>query len=111
MNNVFKNAVAKAEDSFNDAKLLLSHERYSAAINRCYYAVYYLSNAMLLEKEIHVKMHSGVIRKFSEIFEKRQVADYDMEYHIHFDEAEQTLKDAREFIDTIKEIVLNRNKI
>lgn len=68
MNKVYENAFEKAEDSFDDAQLLFSHERYTAAINRCYYSVYYVVNALLLEKEIHVKTHSGIIRKFSEVF-------------------------------------------
>ena len=123
MDAVLQNGLERAEDSYADANLLLQHERYSGCINRCYYAVFYLVQSLLLSKGMLIKTHNGIIKKFSEtfirtgefperlislyrkIFEKRQVADYNMDYHTHEDEARKVLLDAREFIDSVIGII------
>jgi uncharacterized protein (UPF0332 family) len=123
MDPIVENGFGRAEDSYADAKLLLEHQRYSGCINRCYYAVFYLVQSLLLSRNVYAKTHSGVIKKFSElfiqtgefperiislyrsIFEKRQVADYNLGYQTHEDEAEKVLSDAREFLDSIRQLL------
>jgi uncharacterized protein (UPF0332 family) len=109
MNPVLQSGFERAEDSYVDAKLLLEHQRYSGCINRCYYAVFYLVQSLLLSRDIYAKTHSRTINKFSElfiqtgefperiislyrnIFEKRQVADYNVDYQTREDEAQKVL--------------------
>ena len=117
----FETAYNKAVDSFESAELLFSHQRFTAMINRCYYALYYIVSTMVDErKNQHVKTHSGLIKIFSEefiknkklpdslllilitAFEKRQFADYDFESCFSEEEAMELLLKTKYFLDIIK---------
>ena len=54
-------ALVEAEDN---AKLL----HWTLAANRLYYALFYMSSALLLDKGIGVKSHAGVIAKIGQNF-------------------------------------------
>lgn len=44
--------IAKAEDFLEDAEYLLNGDRYAAVINRSYYAMFTMIQALLLTKNI-----------------------------------------------------------
>jgi uncharacterized protein (UPF0332 family) len=85
----------KANESLLAADNLLSANFHSVAVSRMYYACFYAASAALLLKEIHAKSHSGVLKMFSqhyvqtgiistelsfyysEMFNRRQISDYD----------------------------------
>ena len=49
-----------ADEDLDTAKELLNLERYRAAANRAYYAIFSTTNAVLLTKQIERSRHSGV---------------------------------------------------
>ena len=106
----------RLESSLEDletAKELLGLKRFRAAVNRAYYAIFSLANAVLLTKGIERSKHSGVesafIEKFvkAEIFEveygkifdyirkKREESDYSLKIRIDEGTAKRVVKDAR----------------
>ncbi len=118
--------IAMAEDSLDDASILLANHKLLGSVNRAYYAIFHAVEAFLFPYEIYTKTHIGAIRKFSELyiktglldrkwkdifqdaFDARQNADYDLgsainaeKARIIYQQAEEFLKMAREYFDTI----------
>jgi uncharacterized protein (UPF0332 family) len=109
-----------------DAQILLNHEKHAGSVNRCYYAVFYLAQALLLLKNIKTKTHKGILQQFSNayiqtgelpenhiiifrrVFQKRISADYDLNSHITKEEAESILMDTKEFLSSIK-LIMNQS--
>ena len=60
--------IEKAQETFNDAKLLFQNKRWNACINRLYYSCFYVVIALLLENNINAKSHQGVKRQFGNNF-------------------------------------------
>jgi uncharacterized protein (UPF0332 family) len=115
--------LSKATTSFDEAKLLLDNNYYNTAVNRIYYACFYAINALLINRSITAKSHSGVKQMFglhfvtpgiiskelgkfyTEIFEMRQEGDY--EFFTFFEKEEVTvlLAPAQQLIKQIESIL------
>ena len=57
-----------ADEDLDTAKELLKLDRYRAAVNRAYYAIFSTTNAVLLTKKIERSKHSGVEAAFIQNF-------------------------------------------
>ncbi len=118
--------IEKAGSCLSDAKLLFSNESLMAAANRAYYAIFHSARAVLALDGEDRKRHSGVIAYFqqnyikTEIFNKqcsyilqnafeiRQESDYEDFYVLSHDDAEQQIKNAEIFLNTVKEYILKQ---
>ena len=60
--------VESADEDLETAKELLKLNRYRAAVNRAYYAIFSTTNAVLLSKQIERSKHSGVESAFIQNF-------------------------------------------
>lgn len=87
--------VKRAEETLTEADCLANNGHYSGAINRLYYASYYIVTALLMANDISASTHNGVRamfalkfiksgkmdishgKFFNEIFEIRHSNDYD----------------------------------
>lgn len=85
----------RAKETLAEADCLAANNHYSGAVNRLYYACYYIVTALLIENEIQASTHVGVRsmfalkfiksgkmdishgKFFNEIFELRHSNDYD----------------------------------
>jgi uncharacterized protein (UPF0332 family) len=94
LQQIIKYRIQKSWDTYGDAKLLVETKSYSSALNRIYYACFYMVNALLLTKNLSSSKHTGVKSFFnkhfvslgcvdkkwgsfySDLFQKRQDADY-----------------------------------
>jgi uncharacterized protein (UPF0332 family) len=112
-----------ADEDLDTAKELLKLERYRAAANRAYYAIFSTTNAVLLTKQIEKSKHSGVEgafiqhfiktgifeiefgRIFNYIRKKREASDYSLRITIDRETAEKIVEDAERFIKRMKEHV------
>ena len=121
MNEDIKNSLDLALDTFDDAKFMAQYERYRGAMNRCYYAYYYLAKGILIPKGIVAKTHKGLNSEFSRVFIKtkeipieygeylgylfreRQTADYEPDEEIGKEEVDKALQMVEEFINFVKE--------
>ena len=56
----------KAQEVYGAAQVLCDANQWNSAVNRLYYACFYSASALLLNKHISAKTHSGVIGQFSE---------------------------------------------
>ena len=121
MDENIKNSLDLALDTLDDAKLLAQNQRYKGAMNRCYYAYFYMAKGMLISEGIVSKTHSGLNSEFNRLFIKtnliskefgkslnslfnmRQAADYEPEEEMGKEEVDKALQMVEEFIDFIKE--------
>jgi len=68
LNEYVRYRIAKANETYQAACLLVNGKMWNSAINRLYYACFYIVTALLLNRKIIAKTHSGVISRFSEVF-------------------------------------------
>ena len=119
--------IQKAEETYSDSTLLVDHERYNSAVNRLYYACFYIVSALLTTRGLQAGTHNGAkilfFKKFvktgiiqpkygtlySNLFDWRQEADY--ADFIDFDNVtvNDLLIETRDFIDEIKSFVLRKD--
>lgn len=83
MNNISENPIpdiisyrlSRANETIEEAKLLLNNNRYNAAVNRLYYACYYAVNALLIKNGIITKTHEGAKAKLGQHFISTGILD------------------------------------
>lgn len=128
MKEEYTSLINKAERYLKSAILLLNDNDFDSCVSRCYYAIFYLAEALLFSKGIAPLSHKGIIIKFSEVFIKsgifeknigkilsdafnlRQVGDYATGFDISKEEALNLYKNTIYFADIlIKYIKENLN--
>lgn len=116
--------IESADEDLETAKELLKLNRYRAAVNRAYYAIFSTTNAVLLSKQIERSKHSGVEAAFIQNFiktgvfriefgkmfnyirKKREECDYSSKIRIDRETAEKIVEDAEKFIRRMKEYLI-----
>lgn len=111
----------KAEQAIGAAESLLREGYRDFSAGRAYYAMFYVAEALLAEKELEFKKHVGVHRAFAEhyiktgIFEQkyyhwlvasfnsRLVGDYAIRTEFQDDEVREWIEQAREFLNKTRQ--------
>ena len=111
----------KAKRFLRSAEVLLQDGDYDSCVSRCYYAMFFMAEAVLLTQGLKASSHKGVITLFGERFIKtgilrkelgralndtydsRQIGDYAIGFMITQDEAESRLKKARNFVTEVEQ--------
>ncbi len=112
---------AKAEKFIRTAENALNTGDCDSCVSRCYYAMFFMSEAALLTKSLSASSHKGVISLFgehfvkTEIFErnlgkalndaydKRLVGDYGVGFTVTDQQAKDLLETARNFVQKLRE--------
>lgn len=63
-----RHRLERAEETLNEAKDELAQKNYRLAVNRAYYAVFYVMKAFMATKGVDSSKHSGVISLFNQHF-------------------------------------------
>jgi uncharacterized protein (UPF0332 family) len=110
----------KAAEAIKAAELLVTNHYPDIAAGRAYYAMFYVAEALLNEKELSFGKHGNVHAAFGEhfaktkildpkfhrwlidAFDKRLVGDYGVEANIEMDIAANMIDQAREFLETAR---------
>lgn len=110
----------KAEKFMITAEQALNIEDYDSCASRCYYAMFFMTEAALLTKSLTASSHKGAISLFGEHFvktkilernlgkalndayDKRLVGDYGVGFIVTKDEAEDLLETAQDFVQKLK---------
>jgi len=113
--------IESSQDDLEAAKELLNLKRYRAAVNRAYYAIFSLTNAVLLTKRIERSKHSGVEAAFIQYFvkagvieaeygrifdyvrKKREESDYSVQIKIDEEIAKKVVREAERFIIRLRQ--------
>jgi uncharacterized protein (UPF0332 family) len=120
--SLIKFRLEQAETALEDGRFLLEGDRSPQSIvNRAYYAMFYAALALLQKIGKIPSKHIGVVslfdtefvvkgifpkelsRDFHRAFELRQVSDYKTFKPVSKEKAQETLKSAAHFINTVKE--------
>ena len=120
-----KDFVEKAEKFLITARHSLDIGDYDSCVSRCYYAMFFMTEAILLTKNLTASSHKGVITLFGEHFvktgifnreagkvlnetyDKRLIGDYGIGFTITEKEARETLKAAENFVENLKNYLEN----
>lgn len=112
--------IEKAKRFLRTAKLSLRDGDYDSSVSRCYYGMFFITEALLLTKNITISTHKGVLTLFGEHYIKtniinkdwgkllrraydlRQKGDYASGFIVNKKEAEEILKKANEFVNEMK---------
>ncbi|MGC9781241.1 MAG: HEPN domain-containing protein [Candidatus Heimdallarchaeota archaeon] len=113
--------ITKAERFLKTAKLVLEDGDYASCLSRCYYAMYAITEALLLTKNITTSTHKGTISFFgkyfirtgelakefgkilNEAYDRRLEGDYGVGLEITEADATEQLKLAEKYIKTMKD--------
>ena len=113
----------KAARAIEAAKTLLKTGSADFAAGRAYYAMFYIAEALLLEKKLSYSKHSAVHASFGKLyakegiidpkfhrwlldaFDQRIVGDYGVEAVITQADVEQIIEHAKEFLATAQPIL------
>jgi len=125
---VIKYRLKQAQTALDDAQFLLEGKRSPQSIvNRSYYAMFYAVLALLEKIEKIPSKHSGAIslfdkefvqkgifpkelsRSLHKAFEARQVADYKILEVPDQNKAEEIFKEAKEFVEKVKNYLTEKN--
>ena len=110
----------KAEKFLDTADHALNAGDYDSCVSRCYYAMFFMAEAVLLTKGLRASSHKGVISLFGEHFvktgtferesgralndahDKRLIGDYGVGFMVTEPEATDLLQIARNFVEKVK---------
>ena len=117
MNEYTRKLLEKALDSIETAEALLDMDKSDFAASRAYYAMFYIAEALLNEKEMKFSKHSGVHAAFGQqfartnildpkfhrwlmdAFDKRIAGDYGVDTSIEKEITAEMINQAREFLE------------
>jgi len=117
--------LARAKDTFDDAKILAENNKWNSTINRLYYSAYYAVMALLIKNEINPTTHNGAKSNFtlhfiktgvfpieygktySQLFTWRQKGDYDDLFDFNKEKVEPYFTPVKEMIDSIEKLIKN----
>lgn len=117
------NKVMRSRETWRETEGIIESEFWYAAVNRMYYACYYMVSALLLKNGQSARTHGGVIGLFgqyfvrtgkvssefgkfySQLFELRQSGDYDDWKVVTETDVKPLIPLAEQFLDTIEIII------
>jgi uncharacterized protein (UPF0332 family) len=109
----------KANRFLRTAELALDDGDYDSCVSRCYYAMFFMAEAILFSKGMRASSHKGVIKLFGEHFVKtgiveaefgkmlkraydsRQKGDYAIGFAVSEKEARESLERAKSFVSKV----------
>ena len=121
--------VGRAESSLQAASRLYEDSFYDFAISRAYYAMFYMASAALLNRGLRFRRHGTVVASFGEQFiksgllpphlqkhlsrgfEQRARSDYQVLEEVTGDESLDILRQAEEFVDTVRAFLEKESQI
>ncbi len=121
---LIKGYIKKAEKKLDVAQRLLKSKDYEDAVSRAYYAVYHVTQALLLTEGQRADTHKGVVTLFGLLFVKtgklsrnlgkylanlkddRESGDYEVFSFIDKETAEIAIKEAKEFLSEGKQYLV-----
>ena len=127
MKKEIKDLLEKADRYLRSAELLLKDGDFDSCASRCYYAMFYSAEAILVTNDLKASSHKGVISLFGEHFIKtgkldkelgkalrraydlRQKGDYETGFMVTEEEARKLLGIAKNFVKAISDYLSEKN--
>ncbi len=106
MKKEIEELINKGKENLEAAKLLRDKKFLDIAISRCYYAMLYASEAVLLTKDLRFSKHQAVIAAFGRHFAKPEILDKRLHRYL-LDAFEERLESDYGPFGTIEEEMVN----
>jgi len=115
--------IERSKETLMEARLMIDEGFLNGAINRLYYACYYIVSALLIKNGITAQTHAGakqmlglhfvvsgklsakISNTFATLFEKRHSSDYDDFAYYDKDSVEKLYPQVNEFIQTVEKLI------
>jgi uncharacterized protein (UPF0332 family) len=120
---VISHRIARAYEAYEDAVFLLVNKKYTIAVTRIYYGLFYMVNALALQHSFSTGKHQKLIgwfnkefilagkidRKYGKIlhraYDNRMSGDYDDIISFSHDEVESMILDMKDFLIAVELIL------
>ena len=125
LTNLIDYRVARAKEALGEAQTLGNSTYWNGAINRLYYACYYMVDALLITHKISHKTHAGTkhqlnlhfgktgkiqpeaLKFYNEIFEDRFESDYGEFSDFTKDDFQHLFPQAEQFIHLLEKMIVS----
>jgi uncharacterized protein (UPF0332 family) len=115
--------IEQAKNACDDADFLIQNDRLTSAVNRIYYAMFYMLSALALKHDYHTSKHKQLLGWFNknfvkdgtlapqyakivtEAFESRSESDYGVFVKFTKDDVVDMFVDMKDFITTIEQCI------
>jgi len=104
-NALIKYRLERAEESLEEAGILLEKNKPGGAMNRVYYSMFYAASALLASKQLIASKHSGVLALFHREFVKGGIFPKALAKFIDIAFDYRTRSDYRDFVTPQKDKV------
>lgn len=123
VNGLIAYRIQRSKETMFEAKLMMDEGFLNGAINRLYYACYYMVIALLIKNGVSAQTHGGTKQMlglhfvvtgklspkissiYATLFEKRHSSDYDDFAYYDKDTVEKLYPQANEFIEAIEKLI------
>lgn len=123
LNKFVEASLKRANECLKGAEILFREGELHGAVSRAYYGVFHAAKAILHTKGVKAKTHSGARALFGEhvirsgimgeefadilrdVFNARQLSDYEVYAELDRDEVQKLLTQADKFVGTVNEIL------
>ncbi|MDR3048613.1 MAG: HEPN domain-containing protein [Elusimicrobiota bacterium] len=121
---IIKLAVEKSKKALNNAETNIKNSAFENALNRIYYAIFYIVLALAYKYDFRTSKHSALMSWFNkkfvyedkifdnkffdtyeQAFEYRQRGDYDMQYTPDIETVNKLMSEAKVFVDTVIKVI------
>jgi len=124
---LIKNLIDKSNAALDDAKLALDHDRLDNALNRIYYAIFYIVSALAYTKNFVTSKHNQLLgwfiknfikenifdieygKIYKKAYENRMKSDYEFTYKPDKEKVIDLLNKSRKFITMVHNYINNGN--
>ncbi len=105
-NTLIEYRIQKAKEAIADAQFLLDNDKLNLAINRIYYGMFYILNALALKHQFNTSKHLQLIGWFNKNFVKEHIVELKYGQIIHRAYDKRTKGDYGDYIKFSREEVL-----
>ena len=127
MKDSTRQIMLNAEETLNAAEVLFREEYMRDAVNRAYYGIFYIAEALLNEKDLRFSKHGTVHGAFAQYyvkpklfdekyhklltsaFRRRMLGDYDEVTQFKAEDVKQTITEAWDFLQAAKDYLANQS--
>jgi len=122
-NDVVRYRLQRAREALEDARVLANASRWSACVNRLYYACFYAVSALLLQDGLSSTKHTGVrslfnhhfvktdkvsrvlAQVFNDLFARRQESDYLDFVQLEADQVQPWIAGAEQLVEHVASLL------
>jgi uncharacterized protein (UPF0332 family) len=81
--NLINYRIGQSQQAVDDVKFLIEHKKFSIAVNRIYYGIFYALSALAIKHEFNTSKHQQLIGWFNKNFVNEGIIDSNISAIVH----------------------------